>query len=215
MTGKQTIDIYTVGFATGTTANALLQKTATVGNGLFFTGTQAQDLTNALVGAISSIILKSQSFTAATVPATRTSLRRQVLQLPVRPRRTTDGYWEGYLQSWTITEAGEILDDSNGNCAFNGNPMPCLEGSFNPNAIPHWDAADEVPAPGRAATCTPRGSTRATPQKLAFTAANIDETHLGLTAGGRSRSTTTRRPRSTATSVGAARRHGRRERARL
>lgn len=178
MDGHQAIDVYTVGFATGTTANDLLTKTASVGNGLFFTGTQAQDLTDALVGAINSIILKSQSFTAATVPATRTSFGGKFYNSLFVPSQD-DGYWEGYLQSWTITEAGEILDAS-GDCAFSGNPVPCFGGTFDPSATPHWNAATGVPAPASRNLYT---SVLGAADKVAFNAANLDETHLGpLTA---------------------------------
>jgi Tfp pilus tip-associated adhesin PilY1 len=182
LTGSQTIDVYTVGFATGgdPVANALLQKTAQVGNGLFFTGTQAQELTDALVNSIQSIILKSQSFTAATVPATRTSFGGKFYNSLFVPADDS-GYWEGHLQSWTITEAGEILDDG-GNCAFNGNPVPCLEGSFNPVATPHWDAADTVPAPGSRNLYTSR-VVSGTPTRVDFTQANISDTDLTLAIG--------------------------------
>jgi len=177
MDGKQVIDIYTVGFATSGAANALLTKTAAVGNGEFFTGTQAQELTDALVSSIQSILLKTQAFTAATVPATRTSYGGKFYNSLFRPS-ADNGFWEGELFSWTITEAGEILDD-NGQCAFNGNPVPCVEGVFNPGATPHWNAADAVPAPASRRLYT---SLLGSPDKVVFNAANIDETHLGLGA---------------------------------
>lgn len=176
MDGMQTIDVYTVGFATGTTANALLQKTADVGNGLFFTGTQAQDLTDALVDAIQSIILKTQAFTAATVPATRTSYGGKFYNSVFRPS-ATNGYWEGELYSWTITEAGEILDDQ-GDCAFVGPPVPCFGGVFDPSADPHWSAADEVPAPASRKLYT---SELGASDKVTFTAANMSAADLDLT----------------------------------
>jgi type IV pilus assembly protein PilY1 len=178
LAGAQVIDVYTVGFATDANANALLAKTAAVGNGLFFTGDQAQELTDALVSAITSIVLKSQAFTAATVPATRTAFGGKFYNSLFVPN-DQNGYWEGHLQAWTITEAGEILD-ANGGCAFNGNPSPCLEGTFNPNAIPHWDAASGVPAPASRNLFTsysPMGG----PQALDFDVASIDETLLGVT----------------------------------
>ena len=173
--GKQSIDVYTVGLATDPSANALLQKTAAMGNGLYFTGTQAQELTDALVGAINSILLKAQSFTAATVPATRTAFGGKFYNSLFVPS-TDDGYWEGHLQSWQITAAGEIKDKT-GACAFDGNPVPCLEGVFNPNATPFWDAADAVPAPASRNLYTSVNGVR-----RPFTDAQIDETHLNLTA---------------------------------
>ena len=126
----QTIDIYTVGFATDADANALLSKTATVGSGLFFTSTQAQELTDALVGrdpldhrevavlhgrdGAGDAHLRSAA--SSTPPSSCPVLRQRLLG--------------GHLLSWQITEDGEILD-SNGNCAFEGNPAPCKSGRFS------------------------------------------------------------------------------------
>jgi Tfp pilus tip-associated adhesin PilY1 len=174
----QTIDTYTVGFATDTDANALLSKTANVGNGLFFTSTQAQELTDALVDTIRSIIEKSQAFTAATVPATRTQFGGKFynsLFVPVQD----SGYWEGSLLSWHITEDGEILD-STGACAFEGNPVPCKSGRFDAAKIPFWDAGDQVPAPAARSIYTSQ-VVAGTPQRMTFNAATVTETHLNVT----------------------------------
>ena len=73
LTGDQTIDVYTIGFTTNGPANALLAKTATQGNGIFFTSNSAEELTVAITGAITNILEKAQSFTAATVPSARTT----------------------------------------------------------------------------------------------------------------------------------------------
>jgi type IV pilus assembly protein PilY1 len=174
----QTIDVYTIGFATDAAANALLQKTAQVGGGLFFTSTQAEELTDQLVRTIREVIEKSQAFTAATVPATRTQFGGKFynsLFVPVQD----SGYWEGSLLSWHITEDGEILD-STGACAFEGNPSPCTAGRFDAGKIPFWDAGDAVPAPASRNLYTSH-IVGTTPTRLAFTAANITETHLNLT----------------------------------
>jgi type IV pilus assembly protein PilY1 len=173
----QTIDTYTVGLATDGAANALLQKTAQVGNGLFFTSTQAEELTIALVETIRSVIEKSQAFTAATVPATRTQEGAKFFNSLFVPVQES-GYWEGSLLAWHITEDGEILD-SNGDCAFEGDPNPCMSGRFDATAVPFWDAGKLVPTAGsrRISTSHIVGTT---PTKLAFTAANITETHLNV-----------------------------------
>mgnify|MGYP000019413254 CR=1 FL=1 len=69
--GEQLVDVYTVGFGTLGPVNSLLQKTADEGNGLFFSGNQAETLTRALVASVQDIISKSQGFSAATVPASK------------------------------------------------------------------------------------------------------------------------------------------------
>src|SRR5690606_7985494 len=71
--GTQTIDVYTVGFTTTAYANDLLSRTAAVGGGLFFASNNAEELAEAITSAVTDIVQKSQSFTAATVPATRTA----------------------------------------------------------------------------------------------------------------------------------------------
>jgi len=141
---EQVIDVYTVGFTTNATANALLQKTAQVGNGTFSSSNDAGALADAIVDAISDILLKSQSFTAATVPATRTSEGGQFYTSLFVPANG-DGYWEGHLKSWKITAAGEIRD-ANDNCALNdpGAPATCVAGPFLGTAVPFWDAGEEL-----------------------------------------------------------------------
>lgn len=177
--GDQTIDVYTVGFEIPSGAENLLQRTADNGNGEFFKARTAGEIADALVKAIQSIELKSQSFTAATVPATRTAFGGKFYNSIFVPSRD-DGYWEGHLQSWTITSGGEILDRT-GACAFNGNPTPCLEGTFNPAATPWWDAADAVPLPGVRKLYTSHLVGLGTSQRLDFDQLSIDESLLGVT----------------------------------
>jgi Tfp pilus tip-associated adhesin PilY1 len=144
--GRQTIETYTVGFNTDAVTNEFLARAATNGGGLFFTGTQAQELTDALVTSISDIIEKSQSFTAATVPATRTSDGGNLYTSLFVP--SEQPYWEGRLKLFQITSGGDILD-ANGNCAL-VNPMPpgeCKRGQVSVAAQPFWDAGEEIPAP--------------------------------------------------------------------
>jgi type IV pilus assembly protein PilY1 len=146
MTGDQLIDTYTVGFTTGPIANSLLQRTAQNGNGLFFQSNNAEELSQAIIDAFIDIIEKSQSFTAATVPATRTASGEKLyVSLFVPSGRTP--YWEGHLRSYEITGAGEI-HDANGNCALNDpNPGECFQGPFKPDAVHFWDAGEEITDP--------------------------------------------------------------------
>ena len=143
--GTQAIDVYTVGFATTPEANDLLSRTAAVGNGLFFSSNNAEELADALVSAVTDIVQKSQSFTAATVPATRTADGGNIYTSLFVPSDTP--YWEGQLKLFEIDPNADILD-ANGNCALL-NPSPpgeCKSGSIAPSAVPFWDAADEIPA---------------------------------------------------------------------
>lgn len=141
----QTIDVYTIGFTAEDAAENLLERTARLGNGLFFPTTNAEEMAQAIVDAFADIIEKAQSFTAATVPATRTSFGENLYVSLFIPTEKTS-YWEGHLKSFTITGAGEILDKF-GNCALDDPTGACFSGPFKPTAVPHWDAYDKIPAP--------------------------------------------------------------------
>jgi type IV pilus assembly protein PilY1 len=145
--GDQTLDVYTVGFTTNATANALLQKTAQVANGQYHFSNTAEALSTAIISSITDVVEKSQSFTAATVPASRTAEGEQLYVSLFTPKEN-DPYWEGHLRSYRFTGAGQILD-ANGNCALDDASGTCSSGAFLPvgSAPPYWDAADEMPAP--------------------------------------------------------------------
>jgi len=141
------VDVYTVGFTTVGPVNSLLQKTATNGNGLYFNGNQAELLTEALVSSVQDIISKSQGFSAATVPAARTSDGGNIYTTLFQPTSQRP-FWPGLLRSYKITAAGEILD-SDGNCALENlaNPSFCASGNFKDedDAPPYWNASKEMP----------------------------------------------------------------------
>lgn len=147
LAGKQNVDVYTVGFTTRGSANTLLQKTASNGNGLFFKGSQAEALTDALVDSLQDIISKSQGFSAATVPAARTADGGQLYTTLFQPTSTRP-FWPGLLRSYKITAAGEIFD-KNGACALENlaDPAVCTGGTFKSEsaAPPYWNASKEMP----------------------------------------------------------------------
>lgn len=145
--GDQVVDVYTVGFGTLGPVNSLLQKTADEGNGLFFSGNQAETLTQALVSSVQDIISKSQGFSAATVPAARTSTGGKLYTTLFQPTSTRP-FWPGKLRSYQITKAGEILD-ANGACALENlvDPTFCAGGTFKAEsaAPPYWNASKVMP----------------------------------------------------------------------
>jgi type IV pilus assembly protein PilY1 len=144
----QVIDTYTVGLGASGPGAALLGKTADVGNGLFFLINDPDALAAALLEALTDIIEKSQTFTAATVPASRTSAGEQLYVSIFTPSGKTP-YWEGHLRSYRITAAGEI-HDKNDACALDDPSGNCFSGLFLPvdQRPPFWDAGEEIPAPG-------------------------------------------------------------------
>jgi type IV pilus assembly protein PilY1 len=146
MDGDQTLDVYTVGFSTTAYANDLLSRTAAAGGGRFYASNNAEELAEAITDAVTDIIGKSQSFTAATVPATRTADGGNIYTSLFTPSQ--EAYWKGELKLFQITSAGDILDEQ-GQCALL-NPMPvgeCKSGPVDPNADPWWDAGEEIPDP--------------------------------------------------------------------
>jgi len=145
--GDQTIDVYTVGFTTQLLANQLLQKTANVGNGLFRLSNNAEELVSAIVTILTDVIEKSQSFTAATVPASRATDGNNFYASYFLPS-SDSAYWEGHVKNFEFNKAGQILD-ANGNCALDDpNPARCELGALKTNEDGFWDALDEVPAAG-------------------------------------------------------------------
>jgi len=145
--GTQVIDTYTVGFTTFGPANAVLEKSALVGNGIFRQSNNAEELTAAIVTSLTDIVRKAQAFTASTVPATRTSSGNNLYTSVFIPSQNTP-YWEGHLENFQINGAGEILD-ANDNCAVDDpNAGQCFSGTILGSAVPFWDAGEEVPSPG-------------------------------------------------------------------
>jgi type IV pilus assembly protein PilY1 len=145
--GDQTLDIYTIGFNASSASNAQLTKTASVGNGLHFGVSDESALAQAIIDSLQDIIEKSQSFTAATVPASRTLAGEQIYVSLFTPTSRSP-YWNGSLRSYKFTADGQVLS-SNGSCALDDPSGNCHDGGFLPTAThpPYWDAADEIPAP--------------------------------------------------------------------
>lgn len=172
MVGDQTLDVYTIGFTSEGAANTLLQKVADVGNGLFFTSNNPEELRTRLNTAINDIIEKAQSFTAATVPSTRTSSGGSFYSSFFLPSGKS-AYWEGHLRAFHIDSVGDIFGQGNV-CAFiDPDPGECNSGVSNPAAPPFWDAGEEVPLPASRTLYTSKVS-GPNPVRVAF--------DVGLTA---------------------------------
>ncbi|MFP6661295.1 MAG: hypothetical protein VCB78_07545 [Myxococcota bacterium] len=147
--GDQNIDVYTVGFTTSDAANALLQKAAEVGNGLFFQSNNAEELTTAIVTQVTDIIEKAQAFTSATVPSSRTTHGDSFYFTYFLPKQQSP-FWEGHLKSFGFDGAGDVVTPD-GRCAAGTNTTatpPCTTNGLLRTSEPgYWDAADEMPAP--------------------------------------------------------------------
>lgn len=180
MPGAQTIDVYTVGFTTGDAANALLQKTAAVAGGRFYSSNSPDQLDDAIVDAITDIIQKSQSFTSATVPASRTTEGNNFYASYFLPFDGTS-FWEGHLKNFEFTKSGRI-QDTNGDCALAdpGAPTTCEAGALLTNAPAFWDAGEVVPAPAARTLYVSRGGATAGSVPPAFST-SVSAADLTLT----------------------------------
>jgi len=145
LAGDQTVDTYTIGLATDATTDAFLDRTATLGNGLFFHVQDGDALAFALIAALNDIIEKAASFTAAAVPSARTVDGGDFYQSFFIPR-SSGAAWEGHIRAWKINAAGDIID-KNGDCALDDpDAGECNSGPFKSTAAYVWDAADVMPS---------------------------------------------------------------------
>ncbi len=183
ITGTQVIDTYTVGFTTSDFANDLLEKTAQVGNGQFFTSNDPESLSIAIIAAISDIIRKAQTFTAATVPASRTTDGNNIYTSYFIPA-DADPFWEGHIKNFEFTAAGEI-HDANGDCAVDdpGAPGSCESGALLTSAPAFWDTADGIPVPASRTLYVSKTSATLGALAPTFTTTNIAAADLGVVAG--------------------------------
>jgi type IV pilus assembly protein PilY1 len=145
--GDQTIDIYTIGLNVDSTTNDFLKKTSEeVGGGLNYYVRDGDELAAALIDALNSILEKAQSFTAATVPSSRTADGGDFFTTYFLPSGKR-AFWEGSLRAWHIEANGDITD-ANGDCALvDPDSGECNSGPFDDFAVPFWEAADEMPLP--------------------------------------------------------------------
>jgi type IV pilus assembly protein PilY1 len=183
LTDTQIVDVYTVGFTTGGDANELLQRTALVGGGEFFGSDDPTSLTQALAKALNAIVAKSQAFTAATVPASRTTDGNNIYLSFFQPQRA-NAFWPGHLVNFEFTAAGEI-HDANGDCAVldPGSPTTCASGQLDPDAVPFWDAAEVMPDPPDRDLYVSTSSASSGSQPPLFDTTNADAAALGLADG--------------------------------
>jgi len=176
---EQTMDIYTVGFTTSPFADDILKRAAAVGGGQFYRSNDPQSLANDIVLAITDILLKSQAFTSATVPAGRASADERLYTSDFIPS-AADGFWQGHLRAWKINAAAQILD-KNDNCALN-DPQ-CRSGDFLSGAVPFWDTAQVAAAAGEAGRklYVSRLNGAANPSISSFDLGAVTDADLGVT----------------------------------
>ncbi len=135
--GTQNVITYTVGF---TVDHPLLSDAAINGSGQYFTTSDPAALSDALTTSILEIIDLSGSFTASSVPSSRTSFDDGFYTAYFEPS-STKPLWAGHLQAFTLSPAGEVLD-KDGDPALDPNTNQFIE-----PRNPWWDSATRLTDP--------------------------------------------------------------------
>ncbi len=135
--GKQNIITYTLGF---TLDHPLLSEAAAAGDGQYFTANSSDGLAEQITSAILDIIDRSSSFTAATVPSSRTTFGDGFYTAYFEPS-STEPVWEGHLEAYRLSTDGDVLD-------VDGDPAidPSTDQFVEPRN-PYWDAAELLADP--------------------------------------------------------------------
>ncbi len=132
--GVQNIVTYTIGFSLDI---PLLSEAAADGQGQYFTANDAGPLADALESAIGAIINQAGSFTAASVPSSRTAFDEAFYTAYFMPT-DLESPWAGHLQSFTLAANGDVLD-KDGALALD----PVTDQFVEPRN-PHWDAGTQL-----------------------------------------------------------------------
>lgn len=135
LTGKQTADIYTIGFSEGSAnAEPLLKETAALGGGKYFYATDSAQLTAALVGALEDLEPSNDSLTSASVAANnfdRTETLNSVYYAMFQPENGPR--WQGNLKKYKVVSSNQI--GKHGNSALDLN-----SGQFSEDVTSFWSA---------------------------------------------------------------------------
>jgi type IV pilus assembly protein PilY1 len=135
--GAQNLVTYTIGFNID---HPLLKETADNGSGRYYTTSDADTLAVQLGVAFQEIIERSASFSAATVPTSRTAFRKEFYTAFFKAR-ATDAFWPGHLQAYRLSPDLVVLDK-------NGNPaIDPATNQFKEPRAPFWDAQTELSKP--------------------------------------------------------------------
>lgn len=116
--GQQRAIMYTIGF---TTAQSLLQETATKGGGQYYTADTADQLAEAFQGVILDILSRTSSFVSPTVSVkalNRAESRDEAFFALFQPDQSND--WKGNLKKFktSYSNGTTILVDRNGRAAY-------------------------------------------------------------------------------------------------
>jgi type IV pilus assembly protein PilY1 len=167
--GVQNAMTYTIGF---TIDHPLLQETATNGDGRYFTtdATNVAALSAQLSDALLEIINRSSTFTAASVPSSRTAFGDGFYTAYFLPSGA-NAFWEGHLECYRLKLDGTIRA-ADGSLAVDP-----ATGLFIDPRNPIWDAGPVLASNASRTLYTTKAGTRAS-----FDTLNVTDIDLGLVA---------------------------------
>jgi Tfp pilus tip-associated adhesin PilY1 len=136
--GKQTVNTYTIGFATNQT---LLQNTATAGNGRYFTTDNTSGLVDALKSILVEILAENTTFANPSVAVSaynNLGYRNDMYYALFRP--AAGARWVGNVKRY------KMITDSNNNAVIvDKNNIPAVDestGFFKDSASSYWSTLD-------------------------------------------------------------------------
>ncbi|KRW62838.1 pilus assembly protein PilY [Pseudomonas sp. TTU2014-080ASC] len=136
--GKQTVNTYTIGFATNQT---LLQNTATAGNGRYFTTDNTSGLVDALKSILVEILAENTTFANPSVAVSaynNLGYRNDMYYALFRPAE--GARWVGNVKRYKL-----ITDKSNNAVIVDKNGLPAVDdstGFFKDSASSYWSNLD-------------------------------------------------------------------------
>lgn len=140
--GKQTVNTYTIGFATNQT---LLSNTANAGNGRYFTTDNTSGLVDALKSILVEILAENTTFATPSVAVSaynNLGYRNDLYYALFRPAE--GARWVGNVKRYRA----ETTTDANGNSItqiVDKNGQPAIDestGFFRDNSSSYWSSAD-------------------------------------------------------------------------
>ena len=138
-TGKQTVNTYTIGFATNQT---LLQNTATAGNGRYFTTDNTSGLVDALKSILVEILAENSTFATPSVAVSaynNLGYRNDLYYALFRPAE--GARWVGNVKRYKLGEDSTTGDS----IIVDENNQPAVDettGFFRENASSYWSFQD-------------------------------------------------------------------------
>jgi type IV pilus assembly protein PilY1 len=134
--GTQNVTSYWIGFGGDVTGSALLERTASLGGGEFYTAADTAELVEQLTNIISRILDDSFTFTSPTVAVNAFNRTQNLNFLYMSVFKPDEQYrWLGNIKKYRIEPDGDIID-------VNANPaVDPLTGFFATNARSYWSGA--------------------------------------------------------------------------